>query len=105
MVLAAGILAGCAAAPPPSAAEQAELAACTQQADAVYAQSNLNALGRTSQNGLYMAPMPNHVFDGQRMGTLNARNNQIRACMENGNPGAGAPAAASLPAPRIIDNP
>ncbi len=99
------MVAGCAASPPPSQAEQAELAACTQQADTVYARSNLNALGRTSQNGLYMAPMPNRVFDAQRMGTLNARNNQIRACMENGNPGAGAPQPALLPAPQITGNP
>lgn len=100
--LAASLLAGCAA-PPPSAADQANLAACTQQADAVYQQDNLNGLARTSQNGLYFAPMPNHVFDAQRMGTLNARDNQIRACMENGS--AQAPGGKPLPAPQIIGTP
>jgi len=106
VVLPLGGVAACAAAPPPDT-DQANLAACTQTADAVYQADNYNSLARTSQNGLLYPATPNHVFDAQRMGTLDARNNQIRDCMENGNPdapsGAGTPSdAASLPAPRII---
>ena len=103
--LSLGLLGACAAAPPPSQAEQANLASCTQQADAVYDQSNLNGLARTSQNGLYFAPMPNHAFDAQRDGTLDARNNQIKDCMENGNPNAPAPGGGALPAPTITTSP
>jgi hypothetical protein len=106
-ILAFGLLAGCAASPPPSQADQANLASCTAQADAVYQQSNLNALGRTSQNGLLYSPTPNHVFDAQRMGTLNAYNNQVSDCVENGNPNTTPPAtaAAPLPKPQIVGTP
>jgi len=105
-ILALGFLAGCAAAPPPSQADQANLAACTADADAVYKQSNLNALGRTNQNGLLYAPMPDQVFNGQRMGTLDARNNQISDCVQNGNPNnRPATAAIQMPAPQIAGTP
>ncbi len=102
VILPSGLLSACAA-PPPSAADQTELTTCTQQADAVYQQDNIDGLARTNQNGLYFAPDPNHVFDAQREGTLDARNNQIRACMNNGN--ATPPGGAPLPAPQIITKP
>jgi len=104
-ILLAGLLAGCA--PPPSAADQSSVASCTAQANAVYQQDNLNALGRTSQNGLLYSPTPDHVFDAQRMGTLNAYNNQVSDCEENGNPNATPPpsAAAALPKPQILGTP
>ena len=95
-------LAGCAAAPQPSAAEQANLANCTAQADAVYAQSNLNGLARTGQNGLLFPAQPQAAFQGQRMGTLNARHNQIQACMEQGDAGQQLPNQAPLPKPQIL---
>ncbi len=93
---------GACAAPSPEAANQTELDQCTQSADAVYDQSNLNGLARTGQNGLYFAPMPNHVFDAQRDGTLDARNNQIKDCMENGNADAPLAGGADLPRPQIV---
>jgi hypothetical protein len=104
-MLALGMLAGCAESPAPSQADQANLASCTAQADAVYQQDNLNGLARTSQNGLLYAPMPNQVFQSQRMGTMSARDNQISDCVENGNPNNRPLAGAPLPAPRIIGNP
>jgi hypothetical protein len=105
-ILALGMLAGCAAAPAPSQADQANLAACTADADAVYQQDNLNGLGRTSQNGLLYAPMPDQVFSGQHMGTLNARNNQVKDCVQNGNPNNHpATAAIQMPAPQIAGTP
>jgi hypothetical protein len=97
--LAMPLLASCAAAPP-SPAEQADLDTCTAQANAAYTAQNIDALSRTSQNGLYYAPMPNHVFDSQRMGSLNQRNNQILDCVQNG---TGAAAfSAPLFTPHIV---
>ena len=106
LVLPLNLLAGCAASGP-SDADQANLAACTQNADAVYQADNENGLARTGQNGLYFAPTPDHVFDSQRMGTMSARDTQIQDCVDNGNPdapAAGGPTAAGakLPAPQII---
>lgn len=94
------LLAGCAAAAPESPAHQANLANCTAQADAVYRQDNLDGLARTGQNGLYFAPMPNHVFDAQRMGSMSARDREIQACMDQGS--AGLPGSKPLPAPQIV---
>ena len=105
LLLGLGLLAGCAESPAPSQADQANVASCTAQADAVYQQNNLNGLARTGQNGLLYAPMPNQVFDSQRMGSLNARDNQISNCVANGNPNNRPLAAAPLPAPQIIGNP
>ncbi len=106
-ILTLGLLAGCAAAPQPSQADQANLASCTAQANAVYQQDNLNALGRTSQNGLLYSPTPDHVFDAQRMGTLNAYNNQVNDCVNNGNPNTSPPPTAGtpLPKPQIVGTP
>jgi uncharacterized lipoprotein len=94
-------LAGCAASPPESSAQQADDASCTAQADAAYEAQNPNLLARTSQNGLYLAPMPNHVFDGQEMGAMSARENQIQNCEQNGSTG---PNVNGVPvvAPHII---
>lgn len=98
-------LSACAPQPSPSPAAQANLASCTAQADAAYQQSNLNGLARTSQNGLLFPATPNQVFDGQRMGTLDARNNQIQDCVDNGNPNNAPATAATVPAPQIIGTP
>jgi hypothetical protein len=87
LALVCGTLAGCAGSQPESTAQQADDATCTAQADAAYEAQNANLLARTSENGLYFAPMPNRVFDGQRMGALSARDNQIQSCEQNGNTG------------------
>ena len=87
MALICGTLAGCASSPTESAAQQADDAACTAQANATYEAQNPNLLARTSENGLYFPPMPNQVFEGQRLGALSARDNQIQACEQNGNAG------------------
>jgi len=95
-------LAGCT--PPPAAnpAQEAEASACTAQADAAYTSENTDALSRTSQNGLYFAPTPNHVFDSQRLGSLHQRDSDITACENNGN-GAGAIAPGTpIVTPHII---
>jgi hypothetical protein len=96
----AGMLAasGCATSPPPSQADQADLAACTAQADATYDEQNYDQLSRTSQNGLRYSATPNHVFDAQEMGSLHERDDQINDCVDNGTAGT-ASAAAALPGP------
>jgi hypothetical protein len=99
-----GTLAGCAASPPESAAQQADDAACTAQADATYNAQNANLLARPSQNGLLYAPSPNHVFDAQKMGAMSARDNQIQQCEQNGNAG---PSVNGVPVvtPHIVQSP
>jgi hypothetical protein len=94
----AGILAlgGCAIAPPPSQADQANLATCTAQADATYNAQNYDQLSRTSQNGLRYSATPNHVFDAQQLGSLHERDDQITDCVNNG---TGGTASAALPGP------
>lgn len=79
------LLAGCTLSTPPSEADQANLAACTQQADATYQANNYDALARTSQNAVRYSATPNHVFDAEQMGAMNERNNQINDCVQNGN--------------------
>jgi hypothetical protein len=96
------VLAGCAALPAASQADDANQAACTQQADAAYRANNYDSLARTSQTGVYFSPMPNHVFDAQQMGSLSARNNQINDCVQNGNTTRPVIPGAPLPAPQII---
>ncbi len=104
LVLALGGLAGCAAAPPPSQAAAADAAACTAQADAAYNAQNYDQLSRTGQNGLYYAPMPNHVFDAQQQGALHVRDSQITDCEAHGSGGATASYAAPLVTPHIVPN-
>jgi hypothetical protein len=104
-IFALAALSACAPQPAPSQGEQANLASCTAQADAVYDQSNLNGLARTGQNGLLYPATPDQVFSGQRMGTLNVRANQIQDCVDNGNPNNHPLATQPLPAPQIIGTP
>ncbi len=104
-VLTCAALAGCAAGPPPSAAEQAEAASCTAQADATYNAQNYDNLSRTSQANLRYSPMPNHVFDAQNLGAIHARDSQIAMCEQNGETGGpGLPGAVPV-TPHIITTP
>jgi len=97
----AGLLAigGCAGAPPPSQADDANLATCTAQADAAYDAQNYDQLSRTSQNGLRYSATPNHVFDAQQLGSLHERDDQLNDCVNNG---SGATASATLPGPAPV---
>jgi len=99
----AGLLAmsGCAASPPPSQADQANLAACTAQADAAYNAQNYDQLSRTSQNGLLYSPTPSHVFDAQHLGSLHERDDQITDCVNNGTGGT-VSASNALPGPAPV---
>lgn len=108
MLLMLGGLGDCATAPPPNQAAEADAAACTAQADATYNAQNYDQLSRTSQNGLYFAPTPNHVFDAQQQGSLHVRDSQITACEAHGGAGGSgggdASYAAPLVTPHIVPN-
>jgi hypothetical protein len=96
-VIVAGALAGCAAAPPPSTADEADAASCTAQADAAFSSEDEDALARTSQTGELFSARPNHVFDAERLGALHERDSQITNCEDEGADAAGAaPAGPSF---------
>ena len=101
-----GLLAGCAHVPPPGSGQQADDAACTAQANATYSANTEDEQARTLQNGLYFAPMPNRVFQGQQMGAEHAYDSQLQNCEQNGNPNTPTPFnTAPLVAPQIIGQP
>jgi hypothetical protein len=83
VMMAAGLLAGCAQTPP-SQAEQADLAACTAAADDTYKAQNYDQLSRTSQTGVLYSATPTAVFNAQQMGAMHARDSQITNCVRNG---------------------
>jgi len=94
--------AGCAQGPAPTAADQADASACTAQADAGYDANNVDALSRTSQNGLLFAPDPNRVFDSQRLGSLHARDSQITNCEADGADAGSIAPGTPIVTPHII---
>lgn len=96
------LCAGCAVTLPPTPSQQAEAADCTAQADAAYQAQNEDALSRTSQNGLLFAPLPNHVFDSQREGSLHERDSQITDCEQNGTASTGIAPGTPIVAPQIM---
>ena len=95
-------LVGCELSPPPSAADQANLAACTAQADATYNAQNVDALSRTDQTGVRYSATPNHVFDGEQLGLMHQRDSQISNCVDNGTASASALPGKPAPAPQVI---
>ncbi len=98
-------LAGCAATPPVSQAQQADTAACTAQANTQYQQNTLDLQARPPQLGQRYGAMPTQVFDAEHMGALSERASQIQQCEEtgtnNGQPEAGG---FSPVVPHIITN-
>jgi len=93
---------GCAKAPP-SAADQADLAACTRQADAAYNAQNYDALSRTDQTGLQFPATPTQVFQAQQLGLLHQRDSAITDCVNNGTVANSAIPGPPLPAPHIVN--
>ncbi|HQT65407.1 MAG: hypothetical protein B7Z75_09660 [Acidocella sp. 20-57-95] len=87
---------------PPSAADQANLDACTAKADASYNAQNIDSLSRTDQTGVRYSATPNHVFDGQQLGLMHQRDSQITDCVNNGTASASTYTGKPLPAPQII---
>jgi hypothetical protein len=105
-MVACGALAGCATGQPESAGQQADDAACTAQADAVYHSQTVDEEARTAQPGLLFAAMPNHVFDAEQLGAEHDRDSSITQCEQNGAGGSG-PEVNGIPVvpPHIIGTP
>lgn len=102
--LAAVLLAGgCSVSAPPSAADQADLDACTRQADAAYNAQNVEALSRTDQTGVRYSATPNHVFDAQQLGLLHERDSAITDCVNNGTVDNSAVPGPPLATPHIVN--
>ncbi len=95
-------LTGCAPQAAPTAADQANASACTAQADATYDANNVDALSRTSQNGVFFSPDPNRVFDSQRLGSLHQRDSEITDCEQNGSNASAIPPGTPIVTPQII---
>ena len=105
-VAACAALAGCAASPPESKAQQADDAVCTAQADAVYNQQTVDEQARTAQPGLLYGAMPTHVFDAEQLGAEHVRQSAITKCEDTGNTASG-PEVNGTPVvtPHIINSP
>jgi len=95
-------LTGCVPPAAPTAADQAEATDCTAQADATYDANNVDALSRTSQNGVFFSPDPNRVFDSQRLGSLHQRDSEITDCEHTGASAGAIPPGTPIVTPQII---
>lgn len=82
-VFAAACLSGCAA-PQESTGQQADDAACTAQADALYTAETPDLQARTSQAGLRYGS-PTQVFGAEQLGALHDRDSALQNCESNGN--------------------
>ena len=94
----ATLLAGCAAAPPPNPARQAELEACRSRADAVFQKQNrylLSERGNLDAPGSGSDPDYDKSIDTASLAGRFGRDQQVADCVSGS--GAGAP-GGSLPA-------
>jgi hypothetical protein len=105
-MVACGALAGCAMGQPESAGQQADDAACTAQADAVYHSQTIDEQARTAQPGLIYGATPTHVFDAEQLGAAHVRDSAIANCEQNG-AGASGPEVDGTPVvtPHIVGTP
>lgn len=88
-------------APPPSASQQANLAVCTQQANAYERAHDFAWISRTDQFATPFQGTPNQNYVTNRLAEIHARRDMINNCVRNANPdyvGNGA----KLPEPKII---
>lgn len=88
-------------APPPSASQQADQAACTKQADHIYAARHFAALSRPAQFATPLSGMPDPNYIDNHLAALHARDDRINRCVQLANP-AFVGSGAQLPTPRII---
>lgn len=96
-------LAACSFGPPPpqSATDKADLAACTQQANAINAARHYTYLSRTDQFATPFQGTPNQQYISNRLAQIHERDDRINDCVRNSNP-AYAGNGANLPEPQII---
>lgn len=97
-------LMGCTFGAPPEAAtssQSADLNACTQQADRIFAARHYAYLSRTDQMATPRSGLPDQQYIHNRLADIHERDDHIKDCMRNGNP-ANTGSEAGLPAPQII---
>lgn len=87
--------------PPESAADRADLAACTQRADQINAARHYAYLSRTDQYATPFIGSPNPRYLSNKLAQIHDRQDRIDRCVHNSNPtyvGSGG----ALPEPTII---
>ncbi|BAJ79515.1 hypothetical protein [Acidiphilium multivorum] len=87
--------------PPASPAEQADIAACTQQANAYERARDYAYLSRTDQFATPFQGTPDQGSRFDRLAEIHARRDMISRCVRNANP-AYVGSGASLPEPTIV---
>lgn len=87
--------------PPVSPAEQADLSACTKQANAINQARNYAYLSRTDQYATPFQGTPDQSYVSNRLAQIHDRQDRINRCMRNSNP-AYVGNGAELPEPVIV---
>ncbi len=97
---------GCTQTPPESSAQQADDEACRLQADSLYNSLSQDQLARPTQTGLLSGSTPDHVFDAEKLGALNARQLDIKRCELQGNTSIpGSAGGKGYATPHIVGTP
>lgn len=86
---------------PQSAADQANLAACTQRAEQINAARHYAYLSRTDQFATPFLGTPNQSYISNKLAQLHDQEDRINNCVHNENPSY-AGSDANLPEPTII---
>ncbi|MGC9269123.1 hypothetical protein [Acidiphilium sp.] len=87
--------------PPQSAADKANLAACTQRAEQIDAARHYTYLSRTDQFATPFLGTPNPAYLSNKLAEQHDQIDRINNCMKNANP-AYVGSGATLPEPTII---
>lgn len=87
--------------PPQSAADEANLAACTKRAEQINAARHYAYLSRTDQYATPFSGSPNPAYLSNNLAQLHDQEDRIDNCVSNANP-AYAGSGATLPEPRIV---
>ncbi|MDD2877617.1 MAG: hypothetical protein PHT60_09635 [Acidiphilium sp.] len=87
--------------PPQSAADKANLAACTHQAEQIDAARHYAYLSRTDQFATPFLGTPNPEYLSNKLAQLHDQEDRINDCVNNANPSY-AGSGAALPEPTII---
>lgn len=87
--------------PPQSAADKANLAACTHQAEAINSARHYAYLSRTDQFATPFSGSPDPAYLSNKLAQLHDQEDRINNCVANANP-AYAGSGAKLPEPTIV---
>lgn len=87
--------------PPQSPADQANLAACTRQAEQINSARHYAYLSRTDQFATPFSGTPNQAYLSNKLAQLHDQEDRINNCVSNANP-AYVGSGANLPEPTIV---